>query len=579
MSRTRWVSVVAMAVTATLVLAGCGGVGGARSSASEVFSDCGTDPNTCNSVPAEQLQQGGQITYALEKNIDNWNTISAEGNVFDQAAAIKGLFPYTFVTTPDLKSTLNHDFVLSAEQTNTNPQTIVYKINPAAVWNDDTPVNVDDFVFSWKTQNGRDCPDCQIAGNGGYDLVNNVVGADNGKTVTVTFSKPYTDWQSLFGSNSPMYPAHIAAQQGDLNTPAGLAAAFAYFGKTVPNYTAGPYQIANWQNNVALTLMPNPKWYGAAKPKLDRVVFRVITDATQEPIALQNNEVQVIYPQPQVDLVQQVKNIPNVSQYQGLGLTWEHYDFNLKNPFLADKALRNAMFTAINRDDIIAKTVGQFNPDVKPLDNHMFMPEQEGYQDNVRATGHGSGNLDAAKKILTDAGYTRVGTALVAPNGQPVPTFRIRYTVGNMIRQNECQLFAQYVKPLGINVEVQPTDSLGTTTSSGDYDIATFAWVSSPYPFGGAQQLWLSASASNFGKYNNPQVDQLINAAASSTDIASARQQLNQADTIMSQDAYVLPIYQKPTFIAVQNTVANVRNNSSLDGPTYDIAEWGLRAQ
>ncbi|NMI02130.1 ABC transporter family substrate-binding protein [Pseudonocardia acidicola] len=577
MSRTRLWSTAAVAATAALVLAACGGGGGGGGgTGSGGFADCATSPNTCNSVPADQLQQGGQITYAIEKNIQNWNVNSSEGNVFETGLVTKALLPYVFYTAPDLKSTLNTDVMVSADMV--NPTTAVYKIKPDAVWDDGTPVTADDFIFNWKTQDTRDCPACETAGNGGYDQVTSVVGSDGGKTVTATFAKPYTDWQSVFNSASPLYPAHIAAQHGDLNTPAGLKTAFDYFNTTVPNYSAGPYKVQSWQDNVALTVVPNPKWYGATKPKLDRLVFRVITDATQEPIALQNNEVQVIYPQPQVDIVQQVQQIPGVSQTQGLGLQWEHYDFNLKNPFLADKALRQAMFTAVNRDDVIAKTVGQFNKDVKPLDSHMFMPQQQGYQDNIAATGQGSGNLDAAKKILTDAGYKGVGTALVAPNGQAVPTFRIRYTVGNAIRQSECELFAQYVKGLGINVQVQPTDSLGTTASTGDFDIIVFAWVQSPFPFGGAQQLWLSTSGSNYGKYNNPQVDQLINQAASSTDVAAATQQLNQADKIMSEDAYVLPLYQKPTFIAIRDNVANVRNNSSLDGPLYNVSQWGLKS-
>jgi peptide/nickel transport system substrate-binding protein len=585
MTRTRAASLVAMSTAAALVLAACGGGGGGgggqggggSSTATGLFQNC-ADANTCNAVPADQLKQGGQVSFAIEKNIDNWNLNSSEGNVFETNMALKPLLPYTFITTPDLKSTLNPDYVTSADVTSTSPFVVTYKINPKASWDDGTPVTADDFVFNWKTQDGRDCPACETAGNGGYDQITSVVGSDGGKTVTVTFSKPYTDWKGVFNSAAPLYPAHIAAQHGDLNTPAGLKSGFDYLGSTPVNYTAGPYKVDSWQPNVALTLVPNPAWWGT-KPKLDRLVFRVITDATQEPLALQNNEVQVIYPQPQVDLVSQVAQIPNVSQTQGLGLTWEHFDFNLVNPFLADKALRQAMYTAINRDDIIAKTVGQFNPEVKPLNSHMFIPQQDGYTDAVTPTGQGSGNIDAAKKILTDAGYTGVGTALVAPNGQAVPSFRIRYTVGNAVRQSECELFASYVKNLGINVTVVPTDSLGKTTSSGDFDIIVFAWVQSPFVFGGAQQLWLSTSGSNYGKYKNPQVDQLINEAAASTDIAAATKQLNDADKIMSDDAYVLPLYQKPTFVAVQNTVANVRNNSSLDGPPYNAAEWGLRSQ
>ncbi|MEU7812156.1 ABC transporter family substrate-binding protein [Pseudonocardia sp. NPDC049154] len=576
MKRTRAAAAAAVATAATLVLAACGGGGGAGGSSGGVYGDCSTNPNTCNSVPADQLQQGGTVTLASEKNIDNWNVISSEGNVDWTGMSTKPLLTYAFYTSPDLKPTLNTDLLDSADLT--NPTTIVYKIKPAAVWNDGTPVTADDFAMSWKWQNARDCPACETAGNGGYDQITAVTGSDNGKTVTVALSKPYTDWQSLFNSAAPLYPAHIGAQQGDLNSPDGLAAAFDYFGKTPPNYSAGPFQVENWQDNVALTLVPNPQWYGATKPKLDRLVIRVITDATQEPLALQNNEVQALFPQPQVDIVNQLNNIPNVSNAQAAGLSWEHFDFNLQNPFLADKALRQALYIAVNTQDVIAKTVGQFNPDIKPLQNKMFVPQQDGYQDNLTATGQGSGDIERAKKVLTDAGYTGVGSALVAPNGQAVPTLRMRYTVGNAVRQTECELFQQYAKQLGVNVEISTTDSLGTTTSSGDYDVIVFGWIMSPAPFGGAQQLWLSNSGSNYGKYVNPTTDALINEAAASTDINDARAKLNEADRIMAEDAYVLPLYQKPTLAAVQNTLGNVRNNASLDGITYNTSEWGIRS-
>lgn len=590
MRRTRAASAVAVSAAAVLLLGACGGGGGnaggegggqgesGSSVSTGLFEGC-TDPLTCNAVPADQLKQGGQVTFAIEKNIDSWNLNSSAGNVFETGVVLKGILPYVYVTTPDLKSTLNTDYVTSAEVTSESPFVISYKLNPSAAWDDGTPLSAEDFTFNWKTQDLAQCPECETAGNGGYDQIASIEAADGGKTVNVTLEQPYTDWQSLFGSASPMYPAHIAAQQGDLNTPAGIKAAFDYFDATQVTWSAGPFKVDSWQPNTALTTVPNPAWWGATKSKLDRVVFRVITDATQEPIALQNNEVQVIYPQPQVDLVTQVSQIPGVSQTQGLGLTWEHFDFNLQNPFLADKALRQAMFTAVNREDIIAKTVGQFNPDVEPLNSHMFIPQQEGYTDHISTTGQGTGDVEAAKKILTDAGYTGVGTALVAPDGQAVPSFRLRYTVGNAVRQSQCELFANYVKQLGVPITIEPTDSLGTTTSEGDYDIIVFAWVQSPFVFGGAQQLWLSTSGSNYGKYNNPQVDQLLNEAAASTDEAAAIEKLNQADALMSADAYVLPLYQKPTFVAVRDEVANVRNNSSLDAPTYNIAEWGLRNQ
>ncbi len=586
MRRLRAASIVATGLAATLVLAACGGGGGGGdggggdASAGGVFEDCAADPNTCNSVPVAELQDGGQITFALEKDIQNWNLLSAEGNILETGLALKTLLPYTFYTEPDLTSVINEDLLVSAEIVNENPQTIEYVIRPEAAWNDGTPISAQDFIVNWQFQNGRDCPECAVATTTGFDQIDSVIGSEDGKTVTVTYAQPYTDWQSVWASGGPIYPAHIAAEGGDLNTPEGRSAAFTALGATVPTYSGGPYQIENWQQNVALTTVPNPQWYGATQPVLDQLIFRVITDATQEPIALQNNEVQVIYPQPQVDLVAQVGNIPGVSQYQGLGLTWEHFDFNLANEFLADPALRRAMFTAVNVQDIIDRTVGQFNDEVAPLRSHMFVTNQEGYED-VLPEGQGSGDVEAARQILTDAGYTgtEAGGTLTTPDGQAVPSFRIRTTAGNAVRTAQNELFASYVAPLGITVELDPTDDLGGTLSSGDYDIMTFAWVASPYPFGNAQQNWTTGSGSNFGQYSNPEVDALLNQAASSTDPAEAREQLNEANRLMGEDAYVLPLYQKPTFVAIQDSIANVRNNSSLDGPTYNTSEWGLRAE
>jgi peptide/nickel transport system substrate-binding protein len=572
----------ALVAGVTLALAACGGGGGGggggQKQTGSAYSECDQSPNTCNSADPASLQKGGELAFALEKNVSNWNVTSSEGNVLETGLVMKGVLPSTFVTQPDLSVKLNDALLDSAQETNTNPQTIVYKIKQNAVWSDGTPINADDFIYNWKTQNGKDCKDCTPATTSGMDQISSVVGSDNGKTVTVTYAKPYTDWKNLWSGGAPIYPAHIAAQHGDNNTPQGLSDSYKWFASTVPNYSGGPYQIDSFKDKESITLVPNPKWYGP-KPHLDRIVYRIITDATQEPLALQNNEVQVIYPQPQVDLVSQVRNIPNVSSFIGLGLTWEHIDLNLANKFLAAAPLRQALFTAVDRQAMINKTVGQFTDKVKPLDNHNFMPQQQGYQDVISDTGQGTGNIDKAKQILTQAGYKLNGDKLMTPQGEAVPSMRVRYTAGNQIRQTECELFAAAAKQLGVDVQVVPTDDLGGTLSSGDYDMMIYAWVSTPFPSSGAIQLWGTGQGNNFGHYSNPQVDKLLADAASSTDQSKAYQELNQADQIMSKDAYVLPLYQKPTFIASYDSVANIRNNSSLEGPQYNIEQWGLRAK
>ncbi|MGC9666818.1 ABC transporter family substrate-binding protein [Planosporangium sp. 12N6] len=566
----RLAGAVVVAGVSLLVASACGGGGSSDNgkSVSTSFADCATKPNDCNSG---EIKKGGTLTYTIEKKITGWNLNDADSNTFDFQEVLDGVLPSAFNTNPDFQPTLNTDMLASAELTSTSPQTVVYKIKPEAVWNDGTPITVDDFTYGWQTQNGKDCKDCSAASNAGYDLIKSITGADNGKTVTVVYDSPYADWKGLFG---PIYPAHVAKQHGD------LATSWKWLNETQPAYSGGPFQIPadGYQKDVSVTLVPNPKWYGKTKPSLDKIVFRIITDQAQEVPALQNNEVQAIYPQPNSDLVNQVKALaPNVQYTLGKGLTWEHLDLNLKNKFLADKVLRQAIFTTVDRQAVIDKTIGQFVPGAKPLNNHNFMPGQDGYKDVVTSSGAGTGDVEKAKKLLTDAGYKGVGTALTTAAGEPV-TLRISYTNGNALRKQSAELFQNEMSQLGIKVDITPTQALGKTLTAGDYDVIIFAWVGTPYPYSGAQQLWGSESDSNYGKWVSKESDDLLKKAAAETDPKKGADYLNQADQIMANDYYVLPLFQKPTFLAVYSQYANIRDNATNVGPPYNTQEWGLRA-
>ena len=565
----RLAGLVVVGTASLLVLSACGSGGSGSStgnkSSSSTLADCATKPLDCNSG---DTKQGGTITYTIEKTITTWNVNDSNAS-FDFVEVLDGVLTQgPFINTPDLKPTLNTDLLVSAEQTSTSPQTIVYKIQPNAQWSDGTPITADDFVYAWQTQNGTDCKDCDAASTSGFDQMQSVTGSDNGKTVTVVYKKPYADWKGPFGN---MYPAHIAKQHGD------LATSWKWFTDNPPPVSAGPYIISAQDKNTSVTETPNPKWYGKVKPKLDKLVFRIITDQTQEVPALQNNEVQVIYPQPNPDIVSQVKQIQGVQSYLGKGLTWEHVDLNLKNTALADLKLRQAIFTAIDRKAVIDKTIGQFVPGAVPLNNHNFVPGQPGYKDTISSTGQGTGDVTKAKQILTDAKYTGVGTALKTPSGQDVK-LRISYTQGNTLRQQTCELIQNELAGLGIPVTVVPIASLGKALSSGDFDMILFAWVGTPFNIAGAQQLWGSTSDSNYGHWVNSQSDSLLSDAASQTDNAKAIDDLNQADQIMSNEAYNLPLFQKPTYLAEYSNIANLRDDATSTGPPYNVQAWGLRS-
>jgi peptide/nickel transport system substrate-binding protein len=565
---------VAIAAASVLVLSACGTEGGGGTDTQQTspgFAECETKPNECNTGPTKQ---GGTITVALEKKIQNWNTQDADGNTFETGLINNAILQVPYHQLPDNSVAWNK--VLLAEEpklTNQDPQTIQYKIKPEAVWNDGTPITAKDFIYYWKTGNGTSCPDCTPASTTGYELIEKVEGSDNDKTVTVTFKagEKYPDWRGLF----VLWPSHIAAQKGDLNTPAGLAAAFEFF-KGTPTFSGGAYKFENYEKDVSVSLVPNEKYWGP-KAKLDKITFRIIEDQAQQIPALRNREVQMLISQPNADMVTQVSGMAGVNYNLMAGPTWEHFDLNNKNAALADVELRKAIFTATNRQEIIDKTVGPFFKKAAPLNNHNIMNGAPGYKDVITPTGQGAGNVEAAKKILTDAGYKIEGGKLIGKDGQPVPAFRFRYTTGNQLRQQTGELWQNQLKQIGIEVKIEPTPSLGNTLSTGDFDFIVYAWVGTPF-IADSKSLWHTTGGQNHTKWSNAEADRLLDAAAKELDPAKMRDLFNQAMEIMAKEANVLPLYQKPVFIAVYNDYVYIRNNPTAEGQTYNIDEWALKA-
>jgi glutathione transport system substrate-binding protein len=556
-----------------LALTGCGSSSNGKGDSADLtagthgtgnFSNCAKSPLDCNKG---ETKAGGTITYVLEKTIPGWNENYTPSNVFEVAEVLDGLLPSAFIGTPDLKPTINPDLLVSAEQTATSPQTLVYKIQPSAVWNDGTPIDVKDFKYLADVSGGTACK-CAPASTAGYSAIKSITGSANGKTVTVVMKTPFADWRTMF---SNLQPAHIAAQHGDLTTPKGLVASVAYFDKNVPNFSGGPMLISSYNKDTSITEVPNPRWYGKTKSSLKQLIYRIITDQTQEVPALQNNEVQ-----PSADMVTNAQKVPGVSTYVGKGLNWEHLDFNEKNQFLADKTLRRAIFTAIDRDAILNRTVRQYVPDAKPLNNHIYVPGQPGYTDNITASKQGNGDISAAKKMLTSTGYSGVGSTLKTQAGKPV-TFRCTYSAGNTNRQQICEIVQATLKKLGIKVTLKTTTDLAEL-GSGDYDMIVFAWVGAPYVVSSSQQIFELKGGGDYGSNNDPVAEALINKAATQTDLASVQKLMNQADRLITADAYELPLFQKPTFLAAYNNLINIRDNATSTGPPYNVQEWGVKA-
>lgn len=555
-----------------LLLAACASGGGTTTSGD------GRVTGDVNTVNTAKVGTGGTVTYTITYPISNWNVLNTGGATYSVIDISSVLLPSVFVLQPDGSVVRNETLVTSAEKVGDAPQTIKYTIAPNAVWSDGRPISADDFVYTWRALDPRQCPKCQAGNTAGYDRIKSVTGSDQGRTVTVVFDRPYVDWKALF---SPFLPAHVAKTYGPTDTAAGLEKGFNEgFATSVPKFSAGPFRIEEFTADGSVVMVRNEKWFGKP-PNLDKLVFRLITDVSQQPTSLANEEVDVIYPNPQVDIVQQIDELPAVRYQVTPSASVHQIWLNQNAPALKEVALRKAIFQAVNVQALIDKTIGQFDDTARPLLSHMFLSGAPGYTDAVSAFEYGIGDAEKAKKTLGDAGYTGVGSKLVAPDGKAVPTLRFAVQAGDKLRASEAQLVKAALAPLGVDVQVATVSNTVEAVQEGNWAMTVGTVSQSPFAATSNIPYYLSCPEGvsfcrfNLNNYRNPKVDTLLEEALSATSAEVATKKLQEADKIVSSDYSILPLYQNRAFLAYDAKLGNIRDNS-LAFPTYNSEQWGL---
>jgi peptide/nickel transport system substrate-binding protein len=549
--RLRTARLAALLVGLAMVAAACGG---------------GGDENESSGGGTAQIKEGGTLNYAADQEPTGFNNNTSKDNGTSVYNVVINVYPQPFHAQPDFTVKMDDALLDSAEQTSDDPQTVVYKIKQDAAWSDGTPLSADDFIYNWKQQNGT-IKDNDVATTTGYDQIKSIEGSDNGKTVTVVFKTPFADWKGLF---TGIVPAHYIQKR-----PGGWNTGLDKDPDKIPS--GGPFIVKDYTQGQSLTLVRNDKYWGP-KAHLDSIVFRFLPESTTQPAALQNNEVDLIYPQPQLDQVTQVKALPDVSSEINFGLSFEHLDFNFKNEHLGDLKVRQAIATGINVQELVDRTVKQFSDKAEPLGNRIWLTGQPQYQDHFGQ--YGKGDTAGATKLLEDAGYTKGADGIYAKGGKKL-SVRFSTTAGNKLRETQGELFQAQMKEIGVEIKIANVDStkfFGEWLPNGNYDIADFAWVGTPFAISSNRDIYRTGGGSNYGKYANKKVDDLFTQANSETDEAKSAELGNQIDQQITADMATIPLYTKPTFIAYRNTFANIHDNATSEGPFNAAVTWGQKS-
>jgi peptide/nickel transport system substrate-binding protein len=544
----RWAALVPVAVL-SLALAGCGSSDNGGGSGNKTVPT--TTQNDINKTPRDQLKDGGTFTWVLVQIPVNYNLNEIDGNLKDGADVMYALLPQAFYTDGAGTPYVNKDFLDDATLTSTDPtQVVTYKINPKAVWNDGTtttPITAADFIAQWKALNGTQ-PAYKITSSNGYDQMSNVAQGKDDHEVVVTFKSKYADWKSLF---APLYPASTNSDPKVFND--GWTAK--------PLVSAGPFKLDKIDKTAkTITLVRNDKWWGNPT-KLDKIVYRAI-DSDAQVDSLANGEIDFIDIGPDIDKYSRSKTIQGVALHKAGGPNFRHLTMNSQSAVLKDVNIRQALAMGIDRTRIAAALLGPLEVPAVPLNNHIFMSNQTGYQDNSGDVG--KFNPDVAKQKLDAAGWTlSSGGTYRQKEGKELD---INFVIPSQVAasEKEAKQVQAMLKDIGVKVNINtvPSDDFFSKyVTPGRFDFTVFSWIGTPYPISSSKSIYANPKGDNiqqnFARVGSAEIDGLFDQATAELDEAKARTIANQIDALIWKEVHSLTTYQRPEIVAVKSNFGN----------------------
>lgn len=517
---------------------------------------------------SECPQQGGTMRFGAEQIPGSWNWLTAEDNLAWGAYIMQNVWIGTFLVAPDGSLSPN-EALNTYEVVTEDPLVIEYTINPDANWSDGTPITAADYIYTWQAQRDDSGDSGYLpAGSNGYEDIASVEGSADGKTVTVTYSVPYADWEAVFEA---VFPVANFTQLGGGDPVVGFNT-----GTKVDQVdptaivASGPYKLGSFTADQQVTLVRNES-YAGTPPCLDTIVFPFITDSNQQAPALANGEVDGGYPQAQIDLLNAVREVDDAEFEVGFGSFWEHFDFNANNPILADVNVRRAIAKAIDREAIVATVLSPFDESAEVLNNRIYFPGSQNYEDH--GAEYVAPDIEEARSLLEAAGYTEGANGIYEKDGQPLSLRLTWLNPANARRAQIAELVQSQVREAGIEIsQIQGRPGADGWLDARDFDIALFGWTGG-VTVGDTQSIYVAGGGQNFSDLAIPEVATLYEQANVETDPAARADLMNQIDEVLWENMFNLPLAQNPEIIIWRDGFENIIYNG-YDGPTWNAGSW-----
>jgi peptide/nickel transport system substrate-binding protein len=519
-------------------------------------------------------REGGEIVVAAEQWPECLNPITTCANAsWLHWSVLQHILPKAMTFDKDsnfvASPLITEAPTLENEGLTEDPFSVTYKINEDAVWDDGSPITSADFEFTWQSQ-------LKSKGSlttAGFDKIESIDTSEP-KTAVIKFKEPYADWWDLFGGNTTFVIKKGAFKSPDVSAQM----------KSMIDFSGGPWKLQSWDKQQAV-LVRNDAYWGT-KPKLERVVFVPRTDQTTEVNALLSGEVSAIYPQPTVTMPDQFDKAGNVEFTVGAGTTYEGLWLNHSKPPLNEKAVREALAYAVNRQAVVDTIIKPINPDAEVLNCAGWVPTVGEWCDNTDFEKY-TYDIEKAKSILEGAGWTAGAGGIYSKGGKPL---RIEWTTtaGNKGREDTQALVKEQAKAAGFDLVIKNTEAgnfFENKLPKLDFMMGEYAQVASPdpsvaslYPCAQIPSQKNEFSGQNYTAWCNEDADKLVADADREVDPEKRAEIVHQIGDVVAQDIVWIPLYQKPLITAWRtDRVAGPLGdfNTTPLASFQNLHEWG----
>ena len=351
-------------------------------------------------------------------------------------------------------------------------------------WSNGEALTANDFVYSWNRAVAE-----ETAADYAYmfDIIKHnddgtlAVEATDDYTLTITLTNPCPYFNSLlaFPTYYPVYQAEVEAANADGTTPGAWCQEAGF----VSN---GAFTLTSWSHDENMVYTKNDNYWDAANVSLKELNFMLSADDTAIYAAYNNGDLDFIDSVP-TDEIGSVMNNSDFYIQDNLGTYYLAFNVNsdLFSGMTAEQAakFRQAISLMIDRQYIV-ETVGQTGQ--IPADSYIpegmadgnggiFKTADTSYYD---ATTTGAGNVEEAKALLEEAGFT------FTDNGDGTYTPDTPISIPYILNENTGhQMVAESIQSdlslLGIEmtIEVEDWNVFLEDRKKGNYTFAREGWL------------------------------------------------------------------------------------------------------